>query len=139
MANKIRFYHIWNVKHILIGLVIIILTLVAMVAYYSHPLWYDSYQLSKYDRAVWGKILSVQEKSIIRQTKLGNKLDIEYYKVQYTYQNGDSTYKQEEDIKGTFLNGYRLKHVLSSPDSSAKVRFLASDPSNSMVDLTEIK
>ncbi|MBL6446954.1 hypothetical protein JMN32_11580 [Fulvivirga sp. 29W222] len=139
MARKLRFYYIWNIKHILVGVIVILISLIAIVGFYSYPRWYNFYKLSRYDKVAWGKVLSFHEKSIIRQTQYGSGLKVDHFKVKYTFSYSDSTYIINEEVNGTFLNGYRLRNVLSKQDSIAKIRFLSSDPSDSMVDLTEIK
>ncbi|MEQ9376493.1 MAG: hypothetical protein RIG68_15005 [Imperialibacter sp.] len=134
MANKTKFYHLWDLKSsfITIGVTALLLSVVVIIIYFPQLSRY--YKLSKYDNETSGILLDVDEQSIIRQTKLGNKLEIDHYKVRYSYLVGEQEYEKVDFVDGTPVNGQILLNNWKS-SKQVLVRYKTGNPAQSMLDL----
>lgn len=134
MANEVRFYHLWNVKNILITIGTLFILILVLGIFFYYPQLSDYYKASKFDNETTGILMDIDGQTIIRQTKLGNKVEIEHYKVTYKYAVNGKWYKDTDILSGTIVNGQMLNEKWSS-DKSIVVRYLSYDPQQSMINL----
>ena len=136
MANKIKFYHLWSLKNIVSTIVACTLIIIFLVLYYFYPQLSHYYKASKFDAQTTGVVVDINEQSMINQTKMGNKVQVDHFEVKYKYSVNDQVYEQIDKVKGTGLNNKRLQQIWNS-DKSIKVLYLSEDPVHSMVELKQ--
>ena len=134
MANKIRFYALWNARNMMISIGVVLSLVIVLAFIFYYPQITTFYKLRDKDSEVVGQVLEVSEERMIRQTKLGNTPRIENYVVKYSYIINGEKYVKEERIPGTRRNGALMFKSLEN-DSSIVILYNATDPSKSMIDL----
>lgn len=134
MVNKVKFYHIWSLKHIVSTVVACTLIIIFLVLYYFYPQLSHYYKVSKFDAETTGVVVDITEQSIINQTKMGNKVQVYHFEVKYKYSVNGQVYEKIDKVKGTDLNNKRLQQI-SNSNKSINVLYSTENPAQSMVEL----
>lgn len=134
MANKVRFYHIWEIKKILIsvGSTILIIAIIAIIIFHKGLIY--RYKRITFDKQTIGRLLELDEQESMSQTLEGNRLYVENYKVTYGYKINSESYVSTYLVDANVVNQKRLIEIWNS-DKSVVVRYKSNDPSESMVDV----
>ena len=138
MANELRYYHLWSIKNILITVGVTSILILVLGAFFFYPQLSYSYKDSKFDSETAAVMLNHDEQAMIRQTKVGNKVEVDHYKVTYEYEVNGKLYTDTDIVKGTPINGQMLNRIWKS-DKSIPIRYLSSEPEQSMINLKKIK
>ena len=134
MANELRFYHLWSIRNILITVGVVSILILMLGAFLFYPQLSYSYKDSKFDSETDGVMQNIEEQTIIRQTKLGNKVEVDHYEVTYKYAVNGKWYTDTDIVKGTPVNGQMLYRIWNS-DKSIAIKYLSGDPVQSMINL----
>ena len=134
MANKVRFYHLWSIRNILSTVVVSMLLVLMLGTYFYYPQLSNYYKRSRFDEETNGILLNIEERTVINQTKFGNKLNVLHYEVTYKFDVDDKRFTHTDIVSGTLVN----KKVLDKAWNSGKkiaVKCLSNNPERSMVNL----
>ena len=131
MTNRVKFYHLWETKHVL--LVIVGILLLALIVFFRPISHY--YKYSKYDQQVNGQLLDLKTHKTTTQGFEGGKETVHHYSVKFAYEVDGKSLTGSDDLEGTQVNGYKLNKILSSAKKNILVRYQAKAPTQSVVDI----
>ena len=139
MAKEVRFYHLWEIKTVLTTIVVSTCIIIFLGVYFFYHDLYDYYRLSRYDAYTSGQLIKVEEKTQIKQTKLGSRVTVDHYEIKYIYEVDGSSFEQADVLLATEVNRYVLGKIVNSKDSALSVRYSSEDPVRSSIDLRDKK
>lgn len=131
MINRVKFYHLWETKHVL--LVIVGIFLLALIVFFRPITNY--YKYSQYDQQVNGTLLDLEAHKTTTQGFEGGKETVYHYSVKFAYEVNGKVLTGSDDLEGTQVNGYKLNKILSSAKKNILVRYQAKSPTQSVVDI----
>lgn len=135
MANKVKFYHLWSIRNSLITIAVLTLLVTLIGAFFYFPQLSNYYKTSRFDKQVSGTLLDIDKQTIIKQTKLGNQLDIDHFNVMFEYTVNNQRFKRTDKVNGTYVNGQQLMKKWNS-DKKVTVLYESDNPGKSMIDIT---
>jgi len=135
MANKVKFYHTWSAKNMIITVGVISLLLLFLIGFFYYPQISNLYKSSRFDAQTIGTLVKLDEQTIIRQTKIGNKVEVDHYKVTYEYLVKNKSYEHTDVVEGTPVNRKRILHIWQT-DKLITVKFKSNNPHKSIIDLS---
>lgn len=133
MAKKIKFYHLWEARDIIVTVLVAAVIIVFFAAVFYNKQLLHIYKTSQYDTNTHGRLIDISEQTMITQSKLGNKFTVDHYKVTYSYTVEEKTYTQTDIVPGTPVNSYELDKIKKSARQQLVVRYNSKDPAKSMV------
>ncbi len=134
MANKVRFYHLWSIRNILSTVVVSMLLVLMLGTYFYYPQLSNYYKRSRFDEETNGILLNIEERTVINQTKFGNKLNVLHYEITYKFDVDDNGFTHTDIVSATLVNKKALDKAWNS-DKKIAVKYLSNNPEHSMVNL----
>jgi len=133
--KKIRFYHLWDFDSIISASPIVALFIVFWCCYFYYPTISQKIKQSNYDGNTNGKIISIKEEIILRQTHFGNKPKIDHFTISFCYTINNELYSNTEYVDAN-LNSIDLLQSAIAKDSIITVLYKQSKPTTSSIQLS---
>lgn len=138
MSKNVRIFELWDFRTSLltIGLVSSVVVIILVIFYYPQISYV--YRLSHFDKHTTGTVVHIEEQTLIRQTRLGSKVEIDHFDVIYTYTVGGTVYQNVDNISGKYVNSLKLLKIWQS-DKEIIVNYSSKMPDKSMINIEESK
>lgn len=134
MTKKVKFYHLWDFKNVIGGIIVILLVSALLFFTFFYPKIADDKRLSGFDAQTKGQLIKYQPVETIKQTKLGTEVVIDEYKITYSYAVDGQIYNRTESIECLSKYASILKK-LRSTKNPITILYMSTEPANSTVDL----
>lgn len=134
MANKVRFYHLWDWKTApwFLGIILFVI----IILYF--PRITDAYRLAKFDSSTIGRVLDIKPINGIRQSKYGSYNSTYSYEVTYTYEANGRMFVNKTLVYASGRSSKNLKTLAKSIDKRVTIYFRYRYPSESTIDLRSL-
>ena len=135
MANKVKFYQIWDWKETWSSIFWIVLSILGLILIFNLSRVTEFIQMFKYDTETVGRIIEVRPLNSMRQTPEGNQATVDYYEVVYGYEVDSSSFVKTQIIHSSQKNTLWLDEVMKSKDKRIQIYYKYTDPKLSAIDL----
>ena len=135
MANKVRFYHLWDKKEVLGNLMFWILIITLFIIIFNFYKITEHFKLTTYDSETVGTLITTDIKTGMRQSLEGNKTEVNHILIQYEYKVGTMEFTQTDRVAPTQENLESLDRIINDPDKKVYVKYRFTEPQKSAINL----
>ncbi len=133
MANKLKFYHYWDIKSIINTSLSSLFIIAFFLLVFNYPQIVSALKKANHQATTTGQLMSVTPQTTLSQSQLGNHWRTHHFLVRFSYELDGISYESREFILAAGTVKHQLSQIMASDDKKVVVRYSSSNPKNGIL------